>query len=290
LADDEQLHEMFSTQIANYMENGYAIPAPTGPISGPLWYLPHHAVTHPRKPGKVRVVFDAAAEYRGSSLNDNLLSGPDLNSNLTEVLIRFRQHPVAISADIKAMFHQVAVEEKDHNALRFLWWPEGDLNLTLQEYCMTRHVFGLTSSPSCAVFALQRTAKDYGASFSNEAVTSIFNNFYVYDFLKSMPNEREAALLAAEMRELLRLGGFELTKWASNRPEALRQISDLIITDVKDHCSTLGLKWDSKKDAFSFEEVCSSAGINCFQKNNKPFGTPGRYKWAPSTVCCFPHV
>jgi len=37
-----------------------------------VWYLPHHAVKHPRK-GKVRVVFDCAAKTKGLSLNDDLL-------------------------------------------------------------------------------------------------------------------------------------------------------------------------------------------------------------------------
>ena len=41
------------------------------------WYLPHHAVLHPHKPEKVRVVFHCAAKYAGCSLNDQLLSGPD---------------------------------------------------------------------------------------------------------------------------------------------------------------------------------------------------------------------
>ena len=42
------------------------------------WYLPHHAVLHPQKPGKVRVVFDCSATFNGKSLNQQLRRGPDL--------------------------------------------------------------------------------------------------------------------------------------------------------------------------------------------------------------------
>ena len=41
------------------------------------WYIPHHGVYHPKKQ-KIRVVFDCSARFKGSSLNDQLLSGPDL--------------------------------------------------------------------------------------------------------------------------------------------------------------------------------------------------------------------
>ena len=37
-------------------------------------------------------------------MNSNLLKGPDLLSNLTEVILRFREDKLALSADIEQMF------------------------------------------------------------------------------------------------------------------------------------------------------------------------------------------
>ena len=46
------------------------------------WYMPHHGVYHSRKPDKIRVVFDCSAKHGGTSLNDQLISGPDLTNSL----------------------------------------------------------------------------------------------------------------------------------------------------------------------------------------------------------------
>ena len=94
---------------------------------GSVWYLPHHGVIHVRK-NRLRVVFDALARFAGSSLNDHLLSGPDLSSSLIGVLVRFRQEPVAFMADLKCMFYQVKVPADQRDMLRFLWWPAGDVD------------------------------------------------------------------------------------------------------------------------------------------------------------------
>lgn len=50
------------------------------PREGNTWYIPHHGVYHPRKPEKIRVVFDCSAKFAGTSLNDHLLTGPDLTN------------------------------------------------------------------------------------------------------------------------------------------------------------------------------------------------------------------
>ena len=67
----------------------------------------HRGVYHPKKPNKIRVVFDCSAQFEGESLNKHLLKGPDLTNSLSGVLYRFRREPVAIICDIESMFYQV---------------------------------------------------------------------------------------------------------------------------------------------------------------------------------------
>ncbi|CAG4990903.1 unnamed protein product [Colias eurytheme] len=89
---DTKLKVEYSKQIQHLLQNNYAEEAPQTINSHKIWYLPHFAVVHPLK-NKIRIVFDAAAKSRGKSLNDALLSGPDLLQSLFGVLIRFRQGP-----------------------------------------------------------------------------------------------------------------------------------------------------------------------------------------------------
>ena len=65
------------------------------------------------KPNKVRIVFDSAAKSIGTSLNENLLTGPDWLSSIVGVLMRFRRYKTAFAGDIKVMFHRVQIAEDD---------------------------------------------------------------------------------------------------------------------------------------------------------------------------------
>lgn len=122
---DPLFHKDYTAFMDNLLSNGYAERVPTTDLArsdGKVWYIPHHGVCHPKK-GKIRVVFDCAASFQGTSLNAQLLSGPDLTSTLIGVLTRFRKEPVVLMSDVEAMFHQVQVPEEDVDLLRFLWWP-----------------------------------------------------------------------------------------------------------------------------------------------------------------------
>ena len=71
-------------------------------------------------------MFDCAAKYRDISRNQQLLQGQDLTNSLVGVLLRFRQEPIAVAADIESMFFHVLVESKDCDAFRFLWWENNE--------------------------------------------------------------------------------------------------------------------------------------------------------------------
>ncbi|XP_078361599.1 uncharacterized protein LOC144645962 [Oculina patagonica] len=124
LSRDQDLFQKYSAFIDNLLDKASARMVPDYQLSRPgvaTWFLPHHSVFHPKKPGKVRVVFDCAAKYRGVSLNDVPLQGPDMTNTLIGVLPRFRQERIAIMADVESMFYQGRVRPDDSDVLRFLW-------------------------------------------------------------------------------------------------------------------------------------------------------------------------
>lgn len=182
-------------------------------------------VRHPKK-ATLRVVFDGSAEFMGTSLNSQLLQGPNLTSSLLGVLTRFRQEPVAVMGDIQSMFYQVRVTEEDKNFLCFLWWTEGDMSQAPAEYRMSTHLFGAVSSPSCACYALRRTAEDNQAQFSSEVVQTVGQNSYVDDCLKSFPLEEEAVSMVQALSVNPPLWQISLTKWSSNSWAVLQTIEE----------------------------------------------------------------
>ena len=265
LTSDQELYIKYDTFMTNLITKGYAERVPESDINrmdGRVWYLPHHSVTHTKKPDKARIVFDASAKYRGVSLNDTLLQGPDLTNSIIGVLIRFRQERIALASDIEAMFHQVHVPINQRDMLRFLWYSSG-LETKPIEHRMTVHLFGATSSPSCCNYALKKTADDHLGDYNAKTLTTVHNNFYVDDCLKSLSSENDAVQLVHELSNLLHERGFHLTKWLSNSEEVMATISpDERASTVKDLDFSsivieraLGIQWELSSDTFKFNVV-----------------------------------
>ncbi|KRY23929.1 hypothetical protein T12_6779 [Trichinella patagoniensis] len=81
---------------------------------GRTWYLPHHMVFKTDQTStKGRIVFDASAHFRRTSLNRQLEAGPSLQSDLVKILLRFRRHRIGVQADVSRMFLQIGLHMED---------------------------------------------------------------------------------------------------------------------------------------------------------------------------------
>ena len=268
LKRDRKYRDHYEAFMKEMIDKGQAERVPDDELhltNGRVWYIPHHGVYHPQKPDKIRVVFDASAEFKGESLNRHLLQGPDLTNSLNGVLCRFRKEPIAFTCDVEGMFHQLFVNPDYRNLLRFLWWDKGNVDSTPTEYRMTVHLFGATSSPGCANFTLKRTADDFEELFGSEPTTFVKKDFYVDDGLKSVPSATEASALIKSTKSLLAKGGFNLHKFISNSKEVIEAIpkeqrasgiKELDLSrDILPIERALGVQWCVQSDALQFRVV-----------------------------------
>ena len=264
LRREPNLQRLYNQKMTTYLDTGYArkmTPEEAATDHPRTWYLPHYGVFNPNKPGKIRLVWDAAAKFQGTSLNDALYTGPDLLNNMLGVLMRFRTHPFAFSADIEGMFNQVKVNQEDKHSLRFLW--KDDINSPDQPdtYQMLVHIMGATCSPTCANYALKRCARDHLEDFDPSTIETVLRSFYVDDLLKSIESIKGGQQLIKEVIEINKLGGFRLTQFVSSDPELLKHIPEDLISpsvniqmdDGKNHSTkALGISWSTKEDVLTF--------------------------------------
>ena len=118
------------------------------------------------------MLFDAGLHFKGVSLNEALLQGPDFVNALLGVLGRFRKDPISLYYDIEKMFNQLFVTEEHRNFLSFLWFDDRALTKKPSTYRITVHIFGAVSSPGVANYDLLRTADDDQEEFGRKLQNS----------------------------------------------------------------------------------------------------------------------
>ncbi|XP_066933958.1 uncharacterized protein [Clytia hemisphaerica] len=217
---------MYKTCIDKYIRLGHArklTKEETEKKTSKTWYLPHHGVINENKPGKVQVVFDAAVKSHQICLNSNILAGPDLLNKLVGILLRFREHPIAITCDIEGMFNQVRLNEDDREAVQFLW-KDCRSDKEPSHYQMLVHIFGAKDSPTCANFALKQCAENVKEDYSEEAIQTVKRDFYMDDLIKSVDDEEKGVELVQELASITQSGGFNLHKFNSNSQKIVDSI------------------------------------------------------------------
>ncbi|XP_046145685.1 uncharacterized protein LOC123989002 [Osmia bicornis bicornis] len=236
--------------------------SPRDIITRSSYYLPHHGVFRDTSSTKIRVVFNGSHKTSsGYSLNDCLHSGPKLQNDLADILLRWRQYAFAFSADVEKMYRQIRVHPDDQALQRILW--RRNSSAPVSEFSLTTVTYGLACSPYLALRCMRQLAIDNGNELPL-ARTILFTETYVDDVLSGAHSIEEGREKVSQICRLLERGGFHLHKWTANSDELISNVSSLVESKSERALNpdtshrALGLLWNIDRDAFVFSFSASS--------------------------------
>ena len=224
LESDATMRALYSEFLSEYHKLSHIKKLHEDIYSDEGYYLPHHGVLKPSSTTtKLRVVFNATAKSsNGKSLNDLLCKGGVLQDDIFSIMIRFRKHTYAFSADIQKMFRQIEINPKQTNYQRILW--KADIMSPIQVYELKTVTYGTACAPYLATKVLQQLALDERKDFPL-ASNVLLHDVYMDDCLSGSSDINEFHCLTPELTKLLLRGGMSLHKWCTNlAPSAESQV------------------------------------------------------------------
>ncbi len=260
---DPELRKTYHEVFASYLEQKMIeeVPATDG-TDGNLRFASHFPVVKPeRLTTKVRPVFNYAKKFKGKSLNDAVMAGPNLLCDIRQVIIRARRNPVFVLLDISKMFLNILMPESDRGYHRFLWreTPES----AIKEYQFRRHPFGNKGSPAVAVFCIKKLAEEQATCFPR-AAESMLDSTLMDDVVDSYRTPEEAIEVIQHLLHMYGLCGMQVGKIATSSEEVWDSVPDqkriptIEIKDVSEgndvipNIKTLGLYIIGGEDMFAF--------------------------------------
>jgi hypothetical protein len=150
------------------------------------YFMPHHGVFRPESSTtRLRVVFNASAPSKnGKCLNEIFMNGGVVQDQLIAILLRFRLHKYAFSADIQKMFRQIKVDPRDTKLQRILWKDE---NHALKIFELDTVTYGTVPAPFLATRTIKQMALDFEEKFPL-ASKVLLQDVYVDDILSGHNN------------------------------------------------------------------------------------------------------
>lgn len=179
-------------------------------------YIPHHPIIRESSTTtRLRVVFNASNRTsNGTSLNDRMLVGPKLQTDLTAVILRWRQFRYVYSADIAKMYRQILIDLRDVDYQRILW-SDSDTD-AIQSYQLLTVTYDTASAPFLALRVLRQLAEDEGHSFPL-AGPILQDNIYVNDVLFGADDIPLLRQIRDQLCELLHRGKFDCVSGPATR-------------------------------------------------------------------------
>ncbi|XP_033212150.1 uncharacterized protein LOC117169753 [Belonocnema kinseyi] len=202
LGKQTELREDYSRFIREYIDLKHMkkVDNEIEPITS--YYFPHHCIVRPqRESTKIRVVFNGSAESSsGVSLYDLQIVGPNIQSDIFSIILRFRKHKFVIGGDIEKMYRQVQITPEQHSLQRILW--RFDVDKPIDTYELTTVTYGTAAASFLAIRCVNELAHECEKT-DPEIAKIIRQDFYVDDLLTGADSIKETASLAKRLKKIL---------------------------------------------------------------------------------------
>ena len=213
---------------------------------GKAFYVTHHAVLKEESSSTpMRLVTNSSLKFKGLSLNDILVKGPNTLNSCYGIQLKFRCHPIAIVCDISKMYHQVETTLVERH-LRRLLWRHLDTSAEFKCYGIETVNFGDRPAAAIVTIAVRRTAEIY-KDVNPTAARAIIDDIYMDDIVTGADNKEKTDSLKEGISKILPKGGFKekgFVMSGDTLDEALKLLGSGELGRV------LGMGWEPGGDVF----------------------------------------
>ena len=249
LSRTPEISQKYKEIIESQLSEGIVEECPNDDMNSG-YYMPHTAIIRPSETTSVRIVYDASSKAENNnSLNDCLESGPNLNPNILDIMLKFRRFKVAFSADIEKAFLMIAIAESDRQFLKFLWFDKDSEHFKIMQMC--RLAFGLTISPFILAATIKYHIRKYKEKMP-ECFEMLNGSLYVDDLYESVETAEDAYRLSVNAISIFKDAGMNLRKLRTNSKELNNLwVKDGTIEKNNNLCKDsnfLGMIWNSMED------------------------------------------
>ena len=215
LKQTPDLLKLYSKIVCEQEQHGLIECVWDAAITGNVHSLPHRIVEKDSSTTPIRILYDCSCRANKffAGLNDFLMVCPPFLNDLYEIILRFRNHPIAFATNIEKAFLRVILYQPDRNFTWVFWLSnlkDPDSNFLTYHFAVVP--FGSASSP----FTLNAVLILHLTNDNSTIANNIINNIYVDNVLSGFDVEEQAVQHYTKARNIMNKANFNLRSWAGN--------------------------------------------------------------------------
>ena len=242
--------ELYCEQWRDFIDRGVVseiTDAEMREYQGPTFYVSHHEIFKPGSTSTpIRIVVNSSLKYKGVSLNDILMKGPNFLQNLYGIQLRLREHRYILVCDMSKMYHSVHTTVIMKHIRRILW-RDMEVDRPPTTYGFDRVTFGNKPAGAVCSSAVHLVADTY-SDIDEDVAMKIKRDGYVDDIATGAETMERIDEMETNIGTILSKGNFFPKGYVKSGDQSAEKRALLGSGDIG---RVLGLAWDPATDEFA---------------------------------------